>query len=59
MENNKDHGIYGKMKQMQGKVMHGANQGVMKCQLCTGKSGGLPPVGLADLDPCVWRHVKG
>lgn len=49
----------GMMRQKQGKVMQGANQGMVMHQLCTDGSGGLPPVGLADLDPCIWRHTKG
>lgn len=47
------------VRQKQGKVMQGADQGEVMCQLCTDESGSLPPVGLADLDPCVWKHAKG
>lgn len=47
------------MRPKQGKVMQDADQGLMMCPHCTDDYGGLPPAGLADLDPCIWRHVKG
>lgn len=50
------HGSYGMITKR--KKNTGCYSGVVMHQLFTDESGGLPPVGLADLDPCIWRHGK-